>query len=209
VPDPAPPVAATEPAPPPVAVDPATPAPANSAAARPLLSPTPLPPGFPNLADRLLEPDHAPTPYTAAEIRAACPKGRVSTWRMVTDKGTFFSVQRFVDVDARGARLQSLLTREDGIQSGSTEASSGTWEKLQSHASFPADSTRILAERIRVPAGEYDCWVYEVAEEKTLTTYWFPRALPGPPVRVVIREGEKQILSMELVEVRLGETGNP
>jgi len=154
-----------------------------------------------------MSPDHAPTPYTAAEIRNACREGRTDTWRMVTQKGVFLSVRRVVGVDATGARLQSLLTTQDGVQSGSTESMNLTWEEFQSHSSFPADSTRIRAERIRVPAGDYDCWVYEVAEKDSLTTYWFARMLAGPPVRVEVRQGGKQTLEMELVELRLASPG--
>lgn len=179
---------------------PAAPAPAGAGAQSDAVS---LPPGFPDPMPRTIAPDRAPTPYTAAEIRAACREGRTNTWRMVTEKGVFISVQRFVEVDAKGARIQSLLTTEDGVQSGSTDATSGTWEDFQSHASFPAGATTIRAERIRVPAGEYDCWVYAVTEKDTLTTYWFARGVAGPPVKVVIRRGDRTILSMELVEMQL------
>jgi len=190
---------------------PARPAPAGAPAA-PAANATPgspnLPPGFPDPVPRTLAPDRAPTPYTAAEIRAACREGRSNTWRMVTDKGVFISVQRFVEVDAKGARIQSLLTTEDGVQSGSTESTVGTWEDFQSHASFPADSTMISAERIRVPAGDYDCWVYAVTEKDTLTTYWFAGNIPGPPIRVEILRADRPILTMELVEMQQAPPGS-
>ena len=164
------------------------------------VAPFPVPAGFPDAPEHHLAPDRAPTPYTAAEIRGACGKGRTTKWRMVTPKGEFISVHRFISADAKGARWQSLLVRADGVQQDSKELT-GTWDELQSHASYPAADTRITAGRTDVPAGEYDCWIYEVEEKGSVTTYWFAKDLPGPPIRIEILQGPRRVLDMQLVEV--------
>lgn len=164
----------------------------------------PVPPGFPYTPAHQLAPDHAPTPYTAAEIRANCRRGRINKWRMVTEAGEFVSVQRFVAVDEKGARLQSLMVNAYGSPAGETEDVSGTWTEFQGHASFPAAMTQIRSERMIVPMGEFDCWVYVVEEDGTTTTYWFAKTLPGPPVKIDIVKGNKRLLDMQMIELIAG-----
>jgi hypothetical protein len=166
-----------------------------------------LPEGFPDSPDRYIGEGNAPTPYTAAEIRAHSGEGRINKWRMVSSKGEFISVQRFLGADARGAKIQSFLTRADGVQSGSGEDMSGTWEEFQSHASYPAEQTVITSDRVNVPAGEFDCWLYRVREEPdTVLRFWFAKDLPGPPVRVEIERSGAVDLDMQLVEYVAGES---
>ncbi len=163
-----------------------------------------VPPGFPDTEEHQLAPDRAPTPYTAAEIRANCRKGRINKWRMVTDQGEFVSVQRFVAVDEKGARIQSLTLNANGSPTGKSKNTSGTWIEFQGHASYPAAMTEIRSEWTQVPMGEFECWVYIVEEKGTTTTYWFAKTMPGPPVRIDITKGKKRLLEMEQIELVTG-----
>ena len=166
---------------------------------------TGLPMGFPDTPEQRLGPDLAPTPYTAAEIREECPAGRKNTFAMVTQKGRFVSVQHFVEVSEEGAKIKQILAEvfDDPKRRPppQTEEQLVTWRDLQSHASYPAKDTTIRRERIEVRAGWYDCWLYEVREGLTLTKYWFPSELAGPPVKSEVYRGNELILSLELTEL--------
>ena len=51
-----------------------------------------------------LQPDRAPTPFSAAQIRSGCPAGRTIRVRSERrDEPTTYRVIRFVDVDDDGA----------------------------------------------------------------------------------------------------------
>ena len=56
------------------------------------------------------EPGKAPTPFTAAQIREATPKGRRYNFRMVRGDGTSYEmVVEFVAVDADGCTIRSSI----------------------------------------------------------------------------------------------------
>ena len=171
-----------------------------------------LPIGFPNNPDNRLGPDLAPAPYTAEQIRRDCPAGRKNTFGMISRRGTFVSVQQFVSVDAQGAQIKSVLakvyqdntgTKGSEIDPEEVTESRFTWAELQSHASYPAKDTTIAQERIQVRAGSYDCWRYEVREGATLSKYWFPREIAGPPVKSEVFRGDELLISVELTELQM------
>jgi len=117
--------------------------------------------------------DHAPTPFTAEEIRAGCPEGRtVISVTRTSDGANETSVSRFVRCDATGAEIEN-----DGI------LGRARWSDLQAHASFPADETTITSEFIDTGLGRLDCLRYSVARGDSVDEFWFARNLPGMPVR--------------------------
>lgn len=123
----------------------------------------------------VLHDGHAPTPFTADEIRRGCPVGRTVTTRTETDEGVETSVSRFVECDEEGARFESV--------SGSRRVS---WLDLQEHASFPAEITEIAEEDIETPLGRLDCLRYRVEREGQTHTFWFDKERPGMPVMVTV-----------------------
>ena len=129
----------------------------------------------------LLRPGDAPTPFTAAEIREGCPKGRTITTRHETPgEPDVVEVSRFVESDHQGAVIES---RGERYHVG--------WADLQAHASFPAESTTIEDDTIEIPIGRLRCKRYRVASNGKVTTFWFAVDLPGMPVRYVSeKEGE-------------------
>ena len=136
-----------------------------------------------------MQPDHAPTPFSAAQIHAACPVGRHNLYELRTEgKAPLYQLSTFVASNERGAEFQAELVNEEGAEVGGVQRASATWEELQAHASFPEANTEIRRERIKVPAGTFDCWRYTVTEtddEWTLVhRLWFTPELPGPPVRM-------------------------
>jgi hypothetical protein len=151
---------------------------------------------------RRMQPDHAPTPYTADEIREACGEGRKDTYRIESGTEVKTRVATFVKCDAEGADMEATDTKADGTST--TTKGHGTWKQFQSHASFPEGATKITEETIEVPAGKFDCWLYTVARkqgDKAITTrMYFAKKLPGPPVKLVAEVDGKVATSMTLIE---------
>jgi hypothetical protein len=141
-----------------------------------------------------LKPDHAPTPFSAAEIRAGCPEGRMTTF-VVEQPGQPPSrqVTRFTRGDAEGTDYEIGTIGPDGAV-GAPRVTHATWKKLQEHASYPDAATKITDETITVPAGEFDCWLYTVTTGNAVRKFWFAKELPGPPVKVVATAGNRTFI---------------
>jgi hypothetical protein len=135
------------------------------------------------------EPGHAPTPFTAAEIRRGCPTGRTIRLRVEIDgQAAFLSVNRYVHADADGATVERARFTLDGEPLGEAVQGRETWLELQAHASFPADRTEIAPERIETPLGELDCLRYTVTDGSTVETFWFAKTKPGMPIKYMTQE---------------------
>lgn len=116
--------------------------------------------------------DHAPTPFTAAEIRAGCPTGRTVTARTeAMGEPDRVDLTVFVETDQEGAVLESNGRRHRV-----------TWRELQGHASFPAAATSISEEVARTPLGEMECLCYRVVSSNAASTFWFAKERPGMPI---------------------------
>ena len=144
-----------------------------------------------------IRPDHLPTPFSAADIRAGCPLGR--TIRLRSDapgrEPTFRRI-RFVEVDADGAMQELQSTDAGGLPTGEPTRHRSSWLELQQHASLPASATLIEEDDLTLPFGTEACWRYTVGggdggEERS--TLWFAMGRAGMPVQV-----ERQV-SGELV----------
>lgn len=124
----------------------------------------------------------APTPYTAAEIREACPVGRRIVFRITAkDKPEVLHVIEFLKNDDAGADLRITETDPSG-KALKTSDSRATWEELKSHAEFPKDKTTITHRTTVHPLGTLEVLVYKVTEGDEVTTYHFAKKIPGPPV---------------------------
>ena len=142
----------------------------------------PLPPR----ANRL-QPDHAPTPFSAAQIRQACPDGSWIKFKLESPGAPAgFLVFRFLNGGAEETTVASSLFDADDNPMGEPSARRQKWTDLQSHASFPEARVRIDPASFDTFRGRLDGWLYTVNEMKegkaVLTRYAFARSLPGPPV---------------------------
>ena len=132
---------------------------------------------------RVLGPGLAPTPFTAAEIRAGCRPGRTITTHVEGDGGISVRTTTYLSADAEGGEFESRVLGSDGtvVETGVGRAS---WIELQSHAAFPADRTTIEERRLELPTGSADCLLYTVRDGDVVRRFWFDTTRPGMPVRV-------------------------
>ncbi len=154
-----------------------------------------------------MKPDHAPTPFSAAEIRDGCPDGRSTKYRIETaGKPVTYQVTTFINGDRESGGFQSATMDAEGKQVGKPQTARAKWSQLQAHASFPEAATRISSESYTTPAGTFDCWLYVVTGEKEgkkdVQSFWFAKSLPGPPIRFLQTVDGKQVFLMTLVENR-------
>ncbi len=148
----------------------------------------------------VLEPGHAPTPFTAEEIRAATGDGKSRRIRVVGADGTsYFRTNTFSGCDAEGA----LLTRErydaTGQRMGEPDAVPVSWLDLQRHASFPAEMTTIEEVALDGPLGVRSCLRYTVRDGRDEDVFWFATDLPGMPIRTESRVDGALIVWTEVV----------
>ncbi|MFI5402348.1 MAG: hypothetical protein ACHQ1G_05375 [Planctomycetota bacterium] len=148
---------------------------------------------------RRLQPGHAPTPYTAEELRKACPEGRTDVIRMESKDAVTLITMTFLKCDEKGAEVERSSAKEDGTKLGSGKKTS-TWKELQAHGSFPEEATKITEETIEVPAGKFECWLYTVNRGPTICRMYFAKKLPGPPVKMVMETEGKTDSTVTLVE---------
>ncbi len=145
---------------------------------------------------------HAPTPYTAEQIRDATHQGRRYLFRVTLGtESPLTREMRFVRVDAQGATIASSMRDADGREVAPAEESTVTWEELRQHALFPARATTITDESIDVAAGHFETRHYTVRddEEGTTSHFWFANDLPGAPVKLVTEHEGTPLMTMELV----------
>jgi hypothetical protein len=98
----------------------------------------------------VLEPGHAPTPFTADEIRASTEVG--DTLRSLVEvpgEEASYVVTRYLSCDADGATTERFREALDGSLLGDVARDEMTWLDLQRHTSFPAEDTTIELERTR------------------------------------------------------------
>jgi hypothetical protein len=144
--------------------------------------------------------DIAPMPYTAEQIHAACPVGRVIALRMdVEDKPPTIHVMRFVTSTDEGADIESSDLDEKGNALGTPEKQHATWDELRHHAAFPRAQTKIEDGIAETPAGKFSARVYTVHGEYETTRFYFANDRPGPPVLMITERNGGKIRSMTLL----------
>lgn len=148
---------------------------------------------------RILHAGHAPTPFTAEEIRLGCPAGR--TIRLVVNDGgnRYLRTIRFLAVDEQAANQESAAVMADGEALGEPAISRTTWLEFQEHASFPAGTTTIEREALTSALGRLECLVYAVEDGESLTRFWFATTKPGMPIKVERRVGGELVYEMSMV----------
>lgn len=130
----------------------------------------------------ILGPGLLPTPFTAAEIRAATGAGiTIRLFVESPDGSRHERFNRFEQTDADGATLRAWFAdNPDDVVTSRT-----TWADLQQHAAFPADHTTVTTEAIDIPLGHLVCTRYDTSDgpDAPMETYWFSPDHPGMPVR--------------------------
>jgi hypothetical protein len=132
-----------------------------------------------------IRPDHLPTPFSAADIRAGCPVGRTIQLRSEGPGGELsFRRIRFVEVDAAGAVQEFQSIDAGGLPIGEPTRRRSSWLDLQQHASQPASATEIDEVDLALPFGTEACWRYTVGGRDERVTFWFAKGRAGMPVQV-------------------------
>jgi hypothetical protein len=152
----------------------------------------------------VLEPGHAPTPFSAAEIRDGSPVGLTATLRIEeAGEPPWTQVTRFVSWDPEGADRLAYRVAADGTSTERTTSRS-TWLQLQRHASYPTDAVTIEDIELDTPMGRLDCLRYAVVNGDETVIHWFARSMPGMPIQTVVTNGGREVervtmLSREVV----------
>jgi hypothetical protein len=142
----------------------------------------------------------APTPFTADQIRQACPAGRVMTLLVdMAGASPHYRRIRFVSVDSIGASQEVSRFSLDHEPIGAAETVYATWSELQAHASFERSDTTIDSDTIDTQLGRLDCLRYSVVDGATAHTFWFALKLPGMPVRFTAAENGAIIGSTTMI----------
>src|SRR5262245_36979078 len=146
-----------------------------------------------NLHPHVLRPDHHPTPFTAAQIRAASRPGRTVRQRIEVDgEPTVIRVQQWVTADDEGADRLAGTLGADGSWTD-VRRSRSTWSALQGHASMPIATTTVDETTLDSPMGPLDCLRYVARDGDAIDTFWFARAYPGMPVMTERSEGGRVV----------------
>jgi hypothetical protein len=132
-----------------------------------------------------IRPDHLPTPFSAADIRAGCPLGRTIRLQSEAagDEPTFRRI-RFVEVDTDGAVQEFQSTDSAGLPIGEPTRNRSSWLELQQHASQPTAYTAIDEVDLALPFGTEACWRYTAGRGDERVTFWFAKGRAGMPVQV-------------------------
>ncbi len=149
--------------------------------------------------------DHAPTPFTAEEIRLGCPDGRKTKYKIeIPGKPFHYQITTFVNATPETAGFEMTTLDKDGNTIGQMQTATATWSELQTHASFPQSRTKIENASYTTAAGAFDCWYYHVTGEKdgkpVISKYYFAKKLPGPPIYFIQETDGSPTFTMTLVE---------
>ena len=133
-----------------------------------------------------------PAPFTAEQIRHATKNGRTYRYKVeMPNQPTKEYALTFRKVDNDGAEISSSGDNSKRM----------SWLTLQQHAEFPKDKVTTHRDKLKTPAGKFDCIVYEVAgEDGEIWTFYFAKKLPGAPVFFYVERDGKRLRTTTLVE---------
>ena len=156
-------------------------------------------------ASNKLKPDHAPTPFSAKEIREGCPRDRTMVFQIeVFGKPMMFRTTRFMSHFEDRTVMEDITKMADGKKVGKTQIITAKWSDLQHHASFPAAKTKITNVKHTVPAGTFDCYLYTVtgtaAGKTVIKQLYFAKKLPGPPIVYIEKTDGKITYNMTMIK---------
>lgn len=133
-----------------------------------------------------------PAPFTAEQIRDATKEGRTYRFKVeVPNKSPKEYAITFRKVDKGGAELFT----------GSDSPKRMGWLALQQDAEFPKEKVSTRREKLKTPAGKFDCIVYAVeGDDGEVFTYYFAKKLPGAPVFFYVERNGKRLRTTTLIE---------
>ena len=148
--------------------------------------------------------DAAPYPFTASEIRAGCPLGRVIDYRMESVGASATSERwAFAPIGEDSVTITTTPLDARGNPTGVPETQTSKWTELHEHAHFPRAATKVSEESLTVPAGTFAVLRYVVTKEDDVKTVWFAKNLPGPPVKVEATHSGKTVITMTMQANRM------
>jgi hypothetical protein len=148
-----------------------------------------------------LQPDHHPTPFSAAQIRDAFVVGREArTLTVRAGEAPYVRVRRNISADAETGVHETWTETPEGERISEPEQGSSTFLELQGHASMPVAATTIEPVEIDVPLGRFDGLRYTRTQGDVVDTFWFAMARPGAPVRIESRVGGELVFSSVALE---------
>jgi hypothetical protein len=155
-------------------------------------------------AEHRMKEGHAPTPFSAEQIRKGCPPGRVITLKIERPgKDPVQQKLHFVGGDKEFAEIEFVPMDKDGKHLREPVMRRSKWTALQAHASMPEKGLVITEGEVKVPVGKFKCWVYtqttEAGGRKTVRTLHFAKKLPGPPVLVTVDVNGKRTQTVTMV----------
>jgi len=136
-----------------------------------------------------------PTPFTAAEIKAAMPVGLQIHWEESKNGATSYSRWTITAADDTTVTIKFSVHDKDGKQLGDSVERTSAFEDLRSHALFPEQRAKREKKTVTSAVGKGDGWQYIVSSKlddgtKEESRYTFLRSLPGAPVKTqVFRDG--------------------
>lgn len=133
-----------------------------------------------------------PAPFTAEQIRGATKAGRTYRYKVeMPNKPTKEYAITFRSVDDGGAE----------VHTGGDKVKRMSWAALQQQSEFPKDKTETHEEKLKTPAGKFECVVYVVTmDEGEVWTFYFAKKLPGAPVYFYAERNGKRLRTTTLVE---------
>jgi len=145
------------------------------------------------------EPEWAPKPFTADQIRQATVPGRTWEWAVEeAGQSPSHEIIVFTAANDREGDIEDTTLPGDGRQV--TESTPHVpWSALMHHADFPRAATVMTSETITTPAGTFDCLRYDVSRGEAMATFYFAKTLPGPPILFFTEKQGKRIRTSTLV----------
>lgn len=138
-------------------------------------------------------------PFTAEQIRDEWVPGLRLLMRRSYPEETRVERWTVIAADNEGADIEYATIDDDGSVVGEPRVARSTWLELRDHASFPAAiATREWVFR-STQLGEFEGWLYRVAEEGAATSqeFFFVPEMPGAPVVMRILEGDATVFELE------------
>jgi len=150
-----------------------------------------------------MQPDHHPTPFSAAQIRDGFVVGReVRTLNVRAGAEPYVHVRRDMSADGDTGVYEVWTETPGGDRISEPEQASSTFLELQQHASMPVAATVIEPVEIDIPMGRFEGLRYTRVQGDMVDTFWFALALPGAPVRIESRVGDTVVFSSTAISER-------
>jgi hypothetical protein len=149
----------------------------------------------------IIEQGHAPTPFTADEIRRASRRGH--TTRVLMERAgeePVVRVTEFVAVNPEAAEMRFRVETPNGTD-GDGITVTAAWTELQAHASYPQDAVAIEDDDVDLGWGHLSCHRYTVVDGDTTATHWFSKAHPGMPVLTEVRVGSDLVARTTVLSI--------